>query len=110
MQREGWSQTKAFKAARVALKLGEDSRSAFLPYLLDKDPDDGQAKALASVFGWPEAEEEPKQVPPPADLASAITDLVVELRLWRTKDQDRIAALERFQVRADALLQEVANR
>jgi hypothetical protein len=86
MQREGWSQTKAFKVAREALGLGEESRSAFLPYLIDKEPDAEQAKALASVFGWPDAEDEPKQTPPaPAE------DPVVEAINRQTKAIERLA-------------------
>ena len=96
MRREGWSQTRAFRAARQALGLAQDSRSAFLPYLVGREPDEDQAKALATVFGWPDPEEELKPPAGPTDpliaalsrQAAAIEQLVARIdQLIESRDQ-----------------------
>lgn len=50
---EGLSQSGLFRKLREAVALGPESRSAFLPYLVDKEPDADQARALAAIVGWP---------------------------------------------------------
>lgn len=94
MRREGLSQTSAFKRLRGAFGLGEESRSAFLPYLVNKPLDDAQQAAVAAIIGWPpevpEETQEPGQSPDVAGLvaalrnalqaqAEALTDIRLEL-------------------------------
>jgi hypothetical protein len=51
MRAKGLSQTQAFERSREALGLGERSRTGFRPYLADREPDEREAAALASVWG-----------------------------------------------------------
>lgn len=88
------SQTATFRLLGAAVDLLGDSRSAFLPYLVDKQPTEAQAKALAAIIGWPPAEPEPVADPlvgEPTDLASALAALTRELAAMRIE----VAALQR---------------
>lgn len=103
MRREGLSQTGAFRRLRAAFGLGEESRSAFLPYLVNKPLDDAQQRAVAAIIGWPPEVEETKKEPEGDTLglvkaltealllqAQALTDIRLELA-----EAARTAAAER---------------
>lgn len=81
---------------RTAVGLGPESRSAFRPYLYNKQPTEDQAKRLAAIIGWPPEVDEPEAEPPEIapDVATSLAALVQELRTWREQDRDRIAGLE----------------
>jgi hypothetical protein len=63
----GWSATAMFEVVGSDLGLGKKSRSAFLPFLEDREPDAEQAAVLARHFGWPPAEPAPPEPPPTLD-------------------------------------------
>lgn len=75
------SATQMFEEAGPALGLGPKSRSAFLRFLEDREPSTAEASALAGLYGWPT---EQSAAPEPApDLATALHELVTELRAMR---------------------------
>jgi hypothetical protein len=95
-----------FRKLRDAVGLGPESRSAFLPYLADKEPDETQAKALAAIVGWPPepetpaSEPEPTRAPDPVaaaiDRQTAVMQALVDgLLSERAADRRRIEDLER---------------
>ena len=85
---KGLSQSGLAEWLHDAVGLGPKSRTAFRPYLQDKEPNADQAKALAAIVGWPKAEPAARTDPllgKPADLATALRDLTLELAAWRTE-------------------------
>lgn len=106
MQANGLSRTGAFRKLRHIWELGEESRTAWLPYLIDKPIPEDLEEALAAVVGWPpEAEPEPEPVATPApDLAAALmalaksnqamADELGALRQERASLSGRLAELE----------------
>jgi hypothetical protein len=82
----GWSATRMFEEVLADLHLGEKSRSAFLPLLGDRQPDDETATVLARHFGEPRPED---QVP-----ATGSEPVSLEER--------RVLALERQATAAEA--------
>lgn len=94
-QREhGLSQTGLFKLVRDALGYGPDSRTAFRPYLVAKEPDEQDARKLAAIVGWPPAETEPQPDPligKAPDLAAALVMLTTELGAWRQEREALVA-------------------
>jgi hypothetical protein len=102
---EGLSQSGLFRKLRDAVALGPESRTAFRPYLVDKEPDADKARGLAAIVGWP-TEPAPDLNPPagadpPKDpmlvamerQAEAIENLVLRIdRLLESRDKD-LAAL-----------------
>ena len=83
-----WSATKAFEAAREAgLPIGAKSRAAYLPYEVDREPDEATAAIFEVAFGGrPDPE---LDAPPPAaaqpDLAQAVVSLTEEVALMRAE-------------------------
>ena len=96
----GMSATAMFETVGPDLGLGPKSRSAFLPFLVDKDPDEAEAAILARHFGWPPAELQTQKVgaTPSGDaLADALKAIAEELRLAREEraaTERRLAYLE----------------
>jgi hypothetical protein len=58
MRDRDWSRVKMFEEVGAELGYGPKSRAAFLPLLIDKEPNATQAATLARHFGWP-AEDAP---------------------------------------------------
>src|SRR5262249_10941104 len=111
MRVEGLSKSGAYKKLRHIWGLGDESRSAWLPYLIDKPVPAELEPALAAIVGWPpEDDAEPEPAPEPdasalGDLAQALQSIAVELKESREERaalrQERadlkvhVAALER---------------
>lgn len=93
MRENGLSQQGAFELAHKALGLGPKSRTAFLPFLEAREPNESEAQALASVFGWPSPDDDPPAVPVDDAVAAAIdrqTDVMRELLAeFRQSREDR---------------------
>lgn len=71
------------------LGLGPKSRTAFIRFLVDREPTEHEAALLADLYGWPSQEDtlgvEPKTSAP--DLATALMALAGELRAAREERQ-----------------------
>lgn len=93
-----WSGTQMFEDAREALGLRPKSRTAFMSLLIDDEPNERQAKALAELYGAPQpgTEAEPQPAPDAATLA-AILDRQVAI------NELLVARLDAADRRADAL-------
>jgi hypothetical protein len=97
---EGLSQSGLFRKLREAVGLGLESRTAFRPYLQDKEPDENQAKALAAIVGWPpEPETKPEPDAPDDSLAAAIRDQSKAIRDNTAAVQQLLALLLPLAVR-----------
>ncbi len=71
-----WSATQAFEAVREGLGLGVKSRSAYLPFEYDREPDDAEAAVFRDVFGGEPDEQDRRGEPTnaPDELVKAIRD------------------------------------
>ena len=106
MRAKGLSQTQAFERSREALGLGERSRTGFRPYLADREPDEREAAALASVWGpLPDAF---KAAPasPAAVEAVGLSDALMALA---ESNREMARALAAFSEERAAWLQEIAE-
>ena len=110
MRDRGWSRVRLFEEVGADLGYSDKSRSAFLKFLEDREPDANQQAVLRRHFGEPP--ELPDMVSPPGDAhtgglapliellaaqTAAITSLVAEIREER---QERLRVRQEF---ADAV-------
>lgn len=101
-RREDWSAQEMFEKAAADLGYSPKSRTAFLPYLEDREPTAAAAAVLRRHFGDPPPDAaQPEPEPTPQDVliaamlaqTNAITALVEEMRLHRERDQDAARAM-----------------
>ena len=92
----GWSQVRLFEEIGPDLGYAPKSRSAILPLLWNREPDEAQAAVLRRHFGDPPAELDRPPAPEPT-LAAALSALGEELRAARQERaamEDRLLGLE----------------
>lgn len=92
---------------REALEYGPDSRTAFRPYLVDKEPDEDDARKLAAIVGWPPVETEPQPdlvIGKPADLATAILALTAELTAMREERMELVGRVRDLEASVKGLV------
>lgn len=96
MRDRGWSRVRLFEEVGAELGYSAKSRSAMLPLLIDKEPDETQAAVLRKHFGEPEPVAVSESTTEPS-LAAAIMLLVDELQAARVERQvteERLRSLE----------------
>lgn len=105
MRGNGLSVSGLYRLVYGPLGYSAESRTAFRPFLVDREPDEAQARALASVVGWPD-EPEPAPAPAPApDLASALLALAGELAALREERRDLASRVEDLSAQVDLLVE-----
>lgn len=97
LKERDWSRVRFFEEVGTELGYKPKSRSAVLPYLVDREPDETVAAVFRRHFGDPPAEPALIVTEPEPTLAAALSALAVELResrRARETTEERLRALE----------------